>query len=104
MVKRASILSLKVFLLVSSCCTFASGQEFWSTKPFVEWSKAEAEQVLKDNMKLRGSENGEGWVSGKFLHPHDACFDPAGNIFVAEVGVGNEAGHRVQKFRIVASR
>lgn len=41
-------------------------------------------QVLKDNMKLRGSVNGEGWVSGKFLHPHDACFDPAGNIFVAE--------------------
>ncbi|MSU35126.1 MAG: hypothetical protein EXS36_08420 [Pedosphaera sp.] len=41
-------------------------------------------QVLKDNMKLRGNEKGEGWVSGKFLHPHDACFDPAGNIFVAE--------------------
>ena len=42
------------------------------------------EQVLKDGMKLRGSKTGEGWVSGKFLHPHDACFDPAGNIFVAE--------------------
>ena len=42
------------------------------------------EQVLKDGMKLRGAKNGEGWVSGKFLHPHDACFDPAGNIFVAE--------------------
>lgn len=41
-------------------------------------------QVLKDNMKLRGSATGEGWVSGRFLHPHDACFDPAGNIFVAE--------------------
>ncbi len=41
-------------------------------------------QVLKDKMKLRSSETGEGWVSGKFLHPHDACFDPAGNIFVAE--------------------
>jgi len=41
-------------------------------------------QVLKDNMKLRGDRKGEGWVSGKFLHPHDACFDPAGNIFVAE--------------------
>jgi len=23
-------------------------------------------------------------VSGKFLHPHDACLDAAGNIFVAE--------------------
>ncbi len=42
------------------------------------------EQVLKENMKLRGSQHGEGWVSGKFLHPHDACFDSAGNIFVAE--------------------
>ena len=41
-------------------------------------------QVLKDGMKLRQEEKGEGWVSGKFLHPHDACFDPAGNIFVAE--------------------
>jgi hypothetical protein len=42
------------------------------------------EQVLKDGMKMRGSSTGEEWVSGKFLHPHDACFDPAGNIFVAE--------------------
>jgi hypothetical protein len=42
------------------------------------------EQVLKDNMKLRTSPNAEGWISGKFLHPHDACFDPAGNIYVAE--------------------
>jgi hypothetical protein len=40
--------------------------------------------VLKDGMKLRRDEKGESWVSGKFLHPHDACFDPAGNIFVAE--------------------
>ena len=42
------------------------------------------EQVLKDGMKLRGAKAEEGWVSGKFLHPHDACFDSAGNIFVAE--------------------
>ncbi|MEQ1859203.1 MAG: hypothetical protein ABMA13_04645 [Chthoniobacteraceae bacterium] len=41
-------------------------------------------QVLKDGMKLRKEEKGEGWVSGKFLHPHDACFDNEGNIFVAE--------------------
>lgn len=41
-------------------------------------------QVLKDGMKLRGNAKGEGWVSGKFLHPHDACFDAEGNIFVAE--------------------
>lgn len=24
------------------------------------------------------------WVAGKFVHPHDACFDADGNIFVAE--------------------
>ena len=24
------------------------------------------------------------WLDGKFVHPHDACFDPDGNIFVAE--------------------
>ena len=42
------------------------------------------EQVLNDGMKLRRSETGEGWVSGKFLHPHDACFDANGNILVAE--------------------
>ncbi len=41
-------------------------------------------QVLKSGMRLRGAAKGEGWVSGKFLHPHDACFDPAGNIYVAE--------------------
>jgi hypothetical protein len=41
-------------------------------------------QVVKDGMKLRKNQKGEGWVSGKFLHPHDACFDKHGNIFVAE--------------------
>ncbi len=24
------------------------------------------------------------WIDGKFVHPHDACFDSQGNIFVAE--------------------
>jgi len=24
------------------------------------------------------------WQDGQFVHPHDACFDPDGNIFVAE--------------------
>ena len=29
------------------------------------------------------------WIDGKFVHPHDACFDNDGNIFVAEwVGTG----------------
>lgn len=38
------------------------------------------------------------WQPGKFIHPHDACFDPAGNIFVTEwVKTG-----RVTKLRKVA--
>ncbi|HYE33231.1 MAG TPA: hypothetical protein VEH27_17515 [Methylomirabilota bacterium] len=41
-------------------------------------------QVTKEGNKLRRNEQGEGWVAGKFLHPHDACFDAQGNIFVAE--------------------
>lgn len=42
------------------------------------------EKVLKDGMALRREPNGEGWIPGRFLHPHDACFDNEGNIFVAE--------------------
>ncbi|HTG44203.1 MAG TPA: hypothetical protein VK633_06695 [Verrucomicrobiae bacterium] len=42
------------------------------------------EQVVKDGNKMRREEKGESWVSGKFLHPHDACFDASGNIYVAE--------------------
>lgn len=41
-------------------------------------------QVLKDGMKLRRNKQGEGWMPGRFLHPHDACFDGQGNILVAE--------------------
>lgn len=42
-----------------------------------EWTK----QVL-DGFKLRT--HAEDCPEGKFLHPHDACFDRDGNIFVAE--------------------
>ena len=44
-----------------------------------EWTK----QVLGDGkFPVRG--NKALWQSGKFIHPHDACFDHAGNIFVVE--------------------
>jgi hypothetical protein len=33
-------------------------------------------------MKIRADP--KQWVAGKFVHPHDACFDRDGNIFVAE--------------------
>ena len=42
-----------------------------------EWRK----QVL-DGFKVRTQP--DSWVAGKFVHPHDACFDKDGNIFVAE--------------------
>jgi hypothetical protein len=41
------------------------------------WTK----QVL-DGFKMRGTPNK--WQAGKFIHPHDACFDKDGNIFVVE--------------------
>jgi hypothetical protein len=42
-----------------------------------EWTR----QVL-DGFKIRAQP--ERWPAGKFIHPHDACFDKDGNIFVAE--------------------
>ena len=35
-----------------------------------------------DGFKVRADE--KQWVSGKFVHPHDAAFDKDGNIFVVE--------------------
>lgn len=43
-----------------------------------EWRK----EVLKDSFKLRSKP--AGWRAGRFLHPHDACYDHDGNIIVAE--------------------
>jgi hypothetical protein len=42
-----------------------------------EWRK----KVL-DGFKVRGKP--DEWLPGKFVHPHDACFDKDGNIFVVE--------------------
>ncbi len=47
-------------------------------------------QLGDDNQRIRDDEDHEirrdeqKWQSGKFVHPHDACFDRDGNIFVAE--------------------
>ncbi len=55
-----------------------------------EWTK----QAL-EGFKMRGKP--EQWQAGRFVHPHDACFDRDGNIFVAEwVATG-----RVTKLRAV---
>ena len=40
------------------------------------------EGVVKQKKVNRGKP--ETWVAGKFVHPHDACFDNDGNIIVAE--------------------
>jgi hypothetical protein len=42
-----------------------------------DWTK----KVL-DGFKLR--QQPKEWLAGRFIHPHDACFDRDGNIFVAE--------------------
>ncbi|MBX3444941.1 MAG: hypothetical protein KF774_21250 [Planctomyces sp.] len=54
-----------------------------------------ARVTAQDGGGIRNDESR--WESGKFVHPHDACFDADGNIFVAEwVNTG-----RVSKLRRV---
>ena len=44
-------------------------------------------QVLGDNFSMRREPSR--WENGRFIHPHDACFDHAGNLYVAEwVAIG----------------
>jgi hypothetical protein len=41
------------------------------------------ERILADKkFSIRGNE--KEWKPGKFVHPHDACFDKEGNIYVVE--------------------
>ena len=40
------------------------------------------QSVLAENNKMRTQP--DRWKDGKFIHPHDACFDRDGNIYVAE--------------------
>jgi hypothetical protein len=52
--------------------------------------------VWRENvLKMEARKTPENCPPGKFLHPHDACFDADGNIFVAEW----VAGGRVSKLR-----
>ena len=39
-------------------------------------------KTVLDGFKVR--RDPKQWAAGKFIHPHDACFDPAGNIYVVE--------------------
>lgn len=42
----------------------------------------DVERVTKKVKNVRG--DSKKWLDGKFVHPHDACFTPDGDIFVAE--------------------
>jgi hypothetical protein len=39
---------------------------------------------IKEVKKLKVRNEPNRWPAGKFIHPHDACFDREGNIFVVE--------------------
>lgn len=56
-----------------------------------EWEK----RVMNRELNIRGKR--DRWIPGKFVHPHDACFDRHGNIFVSEYVLGG----RVTKLRKV---
>jgi len=44
--------------------------------------RIQADKEEHNSFHIRADEST--WQPGKFIHPHDACFDPNGNIFVAE--------------------
>lgn len=46
------------------------------------YDEAWTERVKANNLKLRSTP--EQYEAGRFVHPHDACFDADGNIFVVE--------------------
>ncbi|MBS0260829.1 MAG: twin-arginine translocation signal domain-containing protein [Planctomycetes bacterium] len=47
-----------------------------------EWTKLVLEQDEKQAFKMRTQP--ARWEPGRFIHPHDACFDQEGNIYVVE--------------------
>jgi hypothetical protein len=48
-----------------------------------EWRARVVGSLNKKGVTPVRKQPGE-WPAGKFVHPHDACFDAAGNIYVAE--------------------
>jgi outer membrane protein assembly factor BamB len=47
------------------------------------------DQWRSEVMQMKVRSQPTSWRDGKFIHPHDACFDAQGNIYVAEwVGTG----------------
>ncbi len=48
----------------------------------LSYDPAWTQQVFADKFAMR--KDPSQWQAGRFVHPHDACFDQAGNIYVAE--------------------
>lgn len=44
---------------------------------------SDVERIMADSKNTIRQDESK-WLDGKFVHPHDACFDRAGNIYVAE--------------------
>jgi len=44
---------------------------------------SDVERITADNKNTIRQDESK-WLDGKFVHPHDACFDLTGNIYVAE--------------------
>ena len=44
---------------------------------------SDVERLTSDSKRTIRADSSK-WLDGKFVHPHDACFDKDGNIFVAE--------------------
>lgn len=53
---------------------------------------------MAEMKKTKVRKDPKAWVAGKFVHPHDACFDAQGNIYVVE---WVETG-RVTKLRLLS--
>jgi len=89
----------------------------WGTAGFICFSPDQAQRLMfvlnEENEQVDILDHASGKIlstfgrpghqAGEFSHGHTMAIDSKGNIYVAEVGVGNEAGHRVQKFKMVGN-
>jgi DNA-binding beta-propeller fold protein YncE len=87
----------------------------WGTAGWVSFSPDQAQRFMfvlnEENEQVDILDHASGKIlstfgrpghqAGEFSHGHTMAMDSKGNVYVAEVGVGNEAGHRVQKFKTV---
>jgi len=92
----ALVSSIVLLAIVAFILSNSTGWESFR-QAFLSWPNFKAAwPLVLDGFKLRT--HAEDCPEGKFLHPHDACFDRDGNIFVAEWVEGG----RITKLRHVA--